>query len=149
MSRIISHRHVHKLILDDDHLFVIFNNSQIVVHFDQNNRILNQFRIDHPRFYKDYKSRLLEAKTRGRWVNCFGSVFIDNNKYINLCYFNNDLKIPEIYRYQYNGKFVDALRIRDSTVRSNQIINACDNLGHYFGVEKESSQISIYSMDKN
>lgn len=133
-----------KLLSKDDHLFVIFNNSQIVVHFDQNNEIVNQFKIDHPRFIKDYRKRLQDAKKKGGWINCFGSAFLDDNECICLCYYNSDLSIPEIYRYRRNGKFVDTIRIKDLKVRSSRIIKACDSLGNFYGIDREFPQIAVY-----
>ncbi|MFQ6082478.1 MAG: 6-bladed beta-propeller [Candidatus Aminicenantia bacterium] len=137
---------VKKLLTKEDHLFVIFNNSQIVVHFDENHKIIKQFRIDHPRFVRDYKIRLKHAISNGGWVNCFGSVFFDNNEYLYLCYYNSILNRPEIYRYQKNGKFVDTLTIRNIKTRSNQIINVSDNLGNFYGMNDDSNKIIIYQI---
>ena len=149
MSKNLSFMSIHKLISDDDHLYVVFNNSQIVVHLDQQNKILYQFRIDHQRFVGDFKNRLLEAKKNGKWINCFGSVFIDNNNHICLCYYNNSLGLPEIYRYQYDGRFIDTIRTKNLKIKSNKIIRACDSQGNFYGIEKEASQISIYRINRN
>jgi hypothetical protein len=136
-----------KILSKDDHLFVIVNNSQIVVSFNQHNDLVNLFRIDHPKFIKDYKNRLQSAKREDAWINCFGSVFFDNNENICFCYYNDSSSIPEIYRYQRNGRFVDIIRIKGCEIKSNRIIRACDSFGHYIGVDKDSTKISVYRID--
>ena len=55
---------VHKIVSKDDHLVVIFNNSQIVAYFNENIELVNRFRIDHPRFLKDYKKKIDDAKKK-------------------------------------------------------------------------------------
>lgn len=133
-----------KLISRDDHFFVIFNNSQTVVQFDPKYQIVKQFRINHPRFIKDYIERLGNAKKEGAWINCFGSVFLDIQGNICFCYYNGDLAIPEIYRYRDDGKFIDTIRIKHSKARSNRIVRACDSIGNFYGLEHEASRIVIY-----
>lgn len=135
---------VHKILTNNNNLFLVFNNSQIVVWFDQNNKLVSQFRIDHPRFINDLRKRLRDAKKRGAWINGFGSVFLDNNDHICLCYYNSNLSKPEIYRYRKNGEFVDTIRIKGLDVGSNEIIRTCDSLSNFFGIDKEFSQVVIY-----
>ncbi len=135
---------IHKLISRDDYLFIIFNNSQIVTHFNENLELINQFRIDHPRFIEDYKKSIDYAKKKGGWMNCFGSVFLDEIKNVYLCYFNFELRIPEIYRYSPDGKFIDTLRIKNFYELSNHIVKAKDKRGNYYGTNRISSKIIIY-----
>lgn len=137
---------VHKILSKNDHLFLIFNNSLVVVYFDQNNKLVNQFRIDHPGFIKDYGKRLRDAKKAGGWINCFGSAFLDDKERICLCYFNSEFAMPEIYRYQQDGKFVDRIRIKDLDFSSNEVIRVCDSFGNFYGIDNKLSQISIYKI---
>ena len=110
--------------------------------------IVNQFRIDHPRFIKDYKKRIEFAEKKGAWINCFGSVFLDELKNLYICYFNSELNLPEIYRYNLDGKFLDTLRIKNINNRSNSIVNAKDKHGNYYGKDSTSSKIIIYREDR-
>lgn len=137
---------VHKILTKDDHLFLVFNNSLIIVCFDQNNKLVNQFRIDHPRFIKDLRKRLRMAKKKGAWIVSFGSAFLDNEGHICLCYYNSNLSAPELYRYQENGKFVDTLIINDLKVNSNRIIKVCDSIGNFYGIDSEFFQVFIYRL---
>lgn len=143
-----SFKEIHKLITKDNHLVIIFNNSQIVTHLNEYFELVNQFRIDHTRFIKDYKKRIEDAKKTDAWINCFGSVFLDEMKNLYICYFNNGLNLPEIYRYGLDGKFVDTLRIKNTNNRSNTIVNAKDKHGFYYGTDRTSSKIFIYREDR-
>jgi|GEM_PF-4882872 len=139
-------RHVHKLISAKDILCIVFNNSHIVICMDQNKILINQFRIEHPRLINDVKKRLQNAKKNDYWINTFGSVFFDNDGNVCLCYYNSKLNSPEIYRYRANGKFLDTLRIPSLRASSNRIIQACDNLGNYYGINQELPNIAIYKI---
>ena len=134
---------IHKFLSKDDNLFVVFNNSQAVVQLDQNNKVVNRFRVEHPRFVEDYKRRLKVASKNGAWINCFGSVFLDNKGLICLCYYNESLKIPEVYRYRKDGKFVDTVRFKNIFRQSNAMLFSCDSSGNYYGVDNNSS-IAVY-----
>lgn len=135
---------IHKLVTKDDNIAIIFNNSQIVTYFNKNLELINQFRINHPRFIEDYKKRIDDAKKTGGWINCFGSVFLDEKNNFNICYFNGELRIPEVYRYSLNGKFIDTLRVVNLNSTSNQIIRAKDLDGNFFGTDMTTSKIVIY-----
>ena len=148
MSRQLSFMEIHKLVSNDDHLVVIFNNSQIVTHFNENIELVNRFRIDHPRFTKDYKKRIDDARKKGDWINCFGSVFLDEKKNVNICYFNREFGLPEIYRYRLNGEFVDTLRIKNIYDKTNRIVKAKSKNGLYYGTNLTSPKIIIYREDK-
>jgi len=148
MLRTLTCMKVHKLISRDDHLFVIIDNSHVVIQLDQKSNILNQFKIDHPRFVKDYRERVMNIKKDNFWPRSFMSVFLDDRERICICYYNKDLNIPEIYRYESNGKFVDTIRFKDSDVKSNWFIKACDSLGNFFVIDKRVSQVSVYRIFK-
>ncbi|MFC2161683.1 6-bladed beta-propeller [Acidobacteriota bacterium] len=135
---------IHKLITKDDNIAIIFNNSQIVTYFNKNLELVHQFRINHPRFIKDYKKRINDAKKKSGWINCFGSAFLDEKNNFNICYFNGELRIPEVYRYSLNGKFIDTLRVLNFNSTSNQIIRARDLNGNFYGTEMTTSKIVIY-----
>lgn len=134
---------IHKIVSKDDQLFVVFNNSQAVVRMDQNSNVASRFRVEHPRFVDDYKKRLKLASKNGAWINCFGSVFLDNKGLICLCYYNESLKIPEVYRYRKDGKFVDTIRFKNIFRQSNAMLLTCDSQGNYYGVEN-NSYIAVY-----
>jgi hypothetical protein len=135
---------VQKFFSEDDHFFVVFINSQAVVQLDQKNKIINKFRISHPRFVNDYINKLKKAIKKGAWVNCFGTIFADNQKRLYFCYYNSDLNIPEIYRYQKNGKFIDTMRVKDTRIRSYKIVKVCDSNLNFYGIETEYPKINIY-----
>ena len=140
---------VHKILLRNDDLLLIFNNSLSIIHLNQNYEIIAQFHIDHPRLIKDLRNRLQDARKNGEWINAVGSAFLDNHSYICLCYYNNNLSTPEVYRYEKCGIFVDTLRMKELKVRSNHIIEACDNYGNLYGIDKEFAKVSISRIKKN
>ncbi len=135
---------IHKLITKDDHLVIIFNNSQIVTHFNEYDELVNRFRIDHPRFIKDYSKRISYAKKKGGWINCFGSVFLDETNKVHVCYFNGELDNLEIYRYRLDGKFVDTLRFKNLNDETYHKVKVKDKKGNYYGTDRISSKIIIY-----
>jgi hypothetical protein len=137
---------VKKVISKEDQLFVIFNNSQKVIQIQEEQGIINQFEIRHPRFFNDYHERLKRAKSQGGWISTFGSVFFDGNENICLCYYNAMIRLSEIYRYKKNALFIDTIRsyrIREAT---NQLIHTCDSKNKFYAVE--SFRIEIYRLDK-
>ena len=133
-----------KIMSINDDLFVIFNNSLIVTSYDRTNKLIAQFRIEHTRIIEDLKKQLDNAKKDGGWIDPIGSTFLDNNGYICFCYYNNYLSLPEIYRYEKNGIFIDTLRVKNSDTRSNQIVEACDSAGNFFGIDGSVPRICIY-----
>lgn len=135
---------VKKLLTKEDHLIVIFDNSQMLVHFDKNHQIVNQFRIEHPRFISDYKVRLKKARSKGKWLRCFRSVFFDNKENLCLCYFNDTLGLMEIFRYRKGGTFIDALRIKNIKEPSTRLLNACDIRGSFYSISSNFTKIIIY-----
>lgn len=137
---------VKKLLIKEDHLIVIFDNSQMVVHFDKNHQIVNQFRIEHPRFISDYKIRLKKARSKGRWLRCFRSVFLDNKENLCFSYFNAALGLLEIFRYRKGGTFIDALRVKNIKEPSTWFINACDIRGNFYSISSNSTKIIIYQI---
>lgn len=139
-------KEVKKLLIKEDHLIVIFDNSQTVVHFDKNHQIVNQFRIEHPRFIRDYKVRLKDATSKERWLRCFRSVFLDNKEYICFCYFNATLGLLEILRYSKGGTFIDTLRVKNIKEPSTRLINTCDKRGNFYSISSNSTKIIIYQI---
>ena len=137
---------VKKLITKDDHLFAVFNNTQLVFYLDKNNKIIKQFKIKHQRFVKDYKARLKKAITEGAWINCFGSVFFDDKENLCLCYFNATYNLPEIYRYRKDGTFTDTLRVKYTQDKTNSLVSTCDNRGNYYSINMDSNKIIIYGV---
>jgi len=141
-----SFSNVKKLITEEDHLIVIFNNTLKVIIFDNNHLIIKEFNIDHPFFTKDYKSRLRGSVSKGGWLNCFGSAFLDTDENICLCYYNAFLNTPEVYRYNKNGNFVDTLRVKNSNTVSNMLFVACNKEGNLFSINQDFSKIIIYCL---
>lgn len=137
---------VKKLLTKEDHLIITFDNSQMVVHFDKNHQIVNQFRIEHPRFISDYKVRLKKARSKERWLRCFSSVFLDNKENLCICYFNATLGLLEIFRYKKEGNFIDVLRIKNNKKISIRLINACDKRGNFYSINSNSTKIMIYQI---
>ena len=137
-----------KTISINDDLFVIFNNSLVVMSYDRTNKLIAQFRIDHPRIIDDLKNQLDNARKNRGWIYPIGSIFVDNNGSLCFCYYNSQLSLPEIYRYEENGIFIDTLRVKDSYTRSNQIVEACDSAGNFFGIDENFSKISIYKYEE-
>lgn len=144
LSSRITSGEVQKFFSEDDHFFVVFINSQAVIQLDQNNKIIDAFRINHPRFVSDYINKLKKAIKKGAWVNCFGRVFMDNQKRLYFCYYNSDLNLPEIYRYQKNGKFIDTMRLNNKKIRSYKIANVCDSNLNFYGIDIEYPKVNIY-----
>lgn len=137
---------VKKLLTKDDRLIVIFNNTQIVILLDNDHLLAKKFKIDHPRFIKDYKFRLNESILKGGWLDCFGSAFFDSDGNICLCYYNASLNSPEVYRYRKNGTFVDALRVKDINVITNRLFVVCDKKGNLFSINQDLAKIIIYRL---
>jgi hypothetical protein len=126
---------------------VVFNNNQVVIHIDQNHKIINQFRIDHQRFVKDYRTRLKKATSQGGWINCFGSVFFDNRENLCLCYYNRSLNVPEIFRYKKNGNFLDTLRTKHIKTPTNLLIRICDSNGNFYSLSQQNTKIEIFRLN--
>jgi len=135
---------IKKILTKDDHFFVVFNNSQIVIHLDQNNKIVNQFRIKHPRFVNDYKIRLKAVTSKGGWMRCFGSIFFDRGENICLSYYNASLELQEVYRYIKNGDFIDTLRIESKQKIINELMSECDDKGNFYSISTDATKIIIY-----
>jgi len=134
---------VKKLLTKNDHLIVIFDNSQEVLHFDKSHRIVNKFRIEHPRIISDYKVRLKNVLSKGRWLRCFSSIFFDDKENICCCYYKSQLGLLEIYRYRKEGTFVDTLIIKNKKI-STPFINTCDRKGNFYSINSNSAKIIIY-----
>ena len=137
---------VKKLITKDDNLIVVFNNTQKIIHLNQNHIIVKEFKIDHPEFIKDYKHRLKASiKNRG-WLNCFGSAFLDTNENICLCYYNGTQNRSEVYRYTKGGIFKDIIKVRNSKIVTNKLFVVCTKKGNLFSISQESTKIIIYRL---
>lgn len=139
-------QNVMKLLTKNDELFIIFNNTQIIVHLDERQKIINKFRIGQPLFIKDYRHRINEAIAKNGWINAFGSAFFDEKENLCLCYYNASFRHPEIYRYRKNGVFVDILRARNINFPTNYLISVCDSHGNYYSIENNSSKIQIFNI---
>lgn len=137
---------IHKLLTKDDHLFIVFNNTQIVVELDKNHKLFNQFKIQHERFVKDYKARLKKAVSEEAWISCFGSIYFDDKENLCLCYFNDTYNLPEIYRYRKDGTFVDTLRVKATQNKTNQLVGACDNRGNFYSIDSNLNKIIIFRL---
>lgn len=135
---------VHKLLSTNDNLIIALINSQVVVVFDQANNLISQFSIDHPRFIKDFKNRVNKVMKERAWIISFGSVFLDEHDNICLCYYNDNLSVPEVYRYTKYGKFIDTLRIESTERKTNRIINACDRNGNFYSINRNEAKVDIY-----
>ena len=138
-----------KIITKYDELILVFNMSLVVVRIAKDNRIIDQFRIEHPRLIDDLKTRLKEAKRIKGWIYAFGTVFLDHNGNLCLSYFNEKLSLPEMYRYKIDGRFLDTIRMNDIRIASNRFIHACDSRGHFFGINREFQQIEIFKESKS
>jgi DNA-binding beta-propeller fold protein YncE len=137
-----------KIMARDDDLFIIMNSSQIIINIDSEKRMVNKYRINNSNFVDDFKSRLNKLNKENEWINCFGSAFIDDKKEIYICYYNDNLGLPEIYRYDKGGRFLDTIRVLDERTRTNRIISACDRNGSYYRIDYENSRILIYRIEE-
>ncbi len=139
---------VKKLLTRDDQLIVVSNNSQMVILFDKNHRIVQKFKVNHPRFIKDYKERLKKLISEGMWLNSFGSVFLDPEENLCFCYYNASLNLPEIIRYRRNGTFMDTIRTENLKERTGHLITACDKMGNFYSISSDSTKVRIYQIVK-
>jgi len=137
---------VKKLIIENDNLLIFFNNSHKTVICDNKNNILKTFKINHPRFVKDYKARIKNIIEKGGWLNSIGSIVADSSGYLYFSYFNASLGIPEILRYGKDGTFIDTLRAKNNTDPTYQLLSGCDKLGNFYSVE-DSSKVIIYQIE--
>jgi hypothetical protein len=138
-----------KAISSQDDLACLFNHSLTIIILDDNDKIKCEFRIDHPRFIEDYRERIRKAKAVDGWILPFGSIFFDQNTQICICYYNETLSIPEIYRYKINGQFVDTIRLETGGFRTNQIVAACDKRGYFYGINEQGDEVIRYRMKGN
>jgi hypothetical protein len=138
-----------KTISTGDNLACVFNYSLVVVILDANNKLRNEFKIDHPRMLADYSERIKKANAMNAWILPFGSAFWDHDDHIYLCYFNETLMIPEIYRYRMNGEFVDTLRLKKGGFRTNRIVTACDARGNFYGINERGDEIVRYKIKRD
>jgi hypothetical protein len=138
-----------KAISINDYLLCLFNHSLSIVILEDNNKVDKRFKIDHPRFLGDYTKRMRKARAQNAGVLPFGSAFFDNSDQICISYYNDSLKIPEIYRYKKNGEFVDTVRLEDVKFVTNRILLACDRRGYFYGVNEKKMRLSDTSINYN
>jgi len=137
---------VFKMMSHEDELCVVFNNSHTIICVDEKRDIKTQFRVAHPRFIDDLTIRLKIAKKEKKWINAIRSAFFDDRGNISLLYYNSKINIPEIYRYQKNGEFVDTLRFESLNTSSKCIVTTCNSVGNFYGIDHENAKIVIYKI---
>lgn len=137
---------VKKLLTKDDHLYIVLNNSLLTIHLDKSHKLVKKFKMNHPRFVKDYKKRLNEATKKGAWINCFGEIFFDDNENLCFCYYNASLNLAEIFRYKKNGTFLDTLRTNVIGEKTNSLISTCDSNGNFYSICKDFAEIRVFCL---
>lgn len=144
ISRRISDGDLNKVITKKDHLIAFSNNSLTVFHFDENNKLINEFRIENRIFIDDFKKRLKSAVETAGFIEPF-EVFLDENE--NLCfnYWNSTLPFKwEVYRYRIDGTFLDIVRFSEKILPPIYT----DSLGNFYATIEERTEIGMYRIEK-
>ena len=142
-SELIDDIKIKKLITKRNHLIVISNISLRVFHFDEKNKLLDDFMVNNITFLSDFKKRLKKAVARNSFIAPFNAC-LDWDDNICLCYYNSSIDKDEIYRYKINGDFLDILRFPEKTTRIF-CINGSRNL--YAAID--NTKIGIYKILKS
>jgi hypothetical protein len=138
---------MHKMIDRNNDLYLVLNNSRLVVCFDQEGREKRIFRINNKSILNEMKKRIGNINNSEAWINAFGAVFIDNEGMINLCFYNESLTRPEVYRYSKEGQYYDTLIADGLAVRTNRLFASCDSNGRYYRIDRENMAVITYKRE--
>jgi len=136
---------LNKVITKKDHLIASSNYSLTVFHFDENNKLVNEFKIENRIFMDDFKKRIKSAVEEGGFVlPC--RTFLDDKENLCFLYYNSTLPYNwEVYRYKLDGTFLDIVRFSEKI--ESPIYT--DSIGNFYAAKEDSSEIGIYRIDKS
>jgi len=144
ISEPISDDDLDKVITKKDHLIAFSNNSLTVFHFDENNKLINEFRIENRIFIDDFKKRLKSAVEIAGFIEPF-RVFLDENENLCFLYWNSTLPFKwEVYRYRIDGTFMDIVRFSEKILPPIYT----DSLGNFYATKEETTEIGMYRIEK-
>lgn len=132
-----------KVITKDDHLIGLSNFSLTAFHFNEENKLLNKFKIDNKIFKKDFKKRLKLALNRDRtsFISPF-KLFLDNRENLCIIYYNSSIENWDIYRYRTDSNIIDILRYLEEN-----IISVCaDRTGNFYAIMSNKNTIGKFKI---
>ena len=135
---------LNKVITKKDHLIASSNYSLTVFHFDEENKLVNEFKIENKIFIDDFKKRIKSAVEEGYFVlPC--RMFLDDKENLCFLYYNSTLPYNwEVYRYELDGTFLDIVRFSEKISHPIYV----DSFGNFYATEEEDTEIGIYRIDK-
>jgi len=144
IPRLITDHDLNKVITKKNHLIAFSNNSLTVFHFDENNKLVNEFMIENKIFLDDFKKRLKSAVERGGFLSpC--RMFLDDKENLCFLYYNSTLPFKwEVYRYRIDGTFLDIVRFSEKISHPIYV----DSFGNFYAVKEEDTEIGIYRIEK-
>ncbi len=145
IQRRINDHDLNKVITKKDHLIAFSNFSLTVFHFDEKNKLINEFKIENRIFIDDFKNRLKSAVGRGAFISpC--RMFLDDKENLCFLYYNSTLPFKcEVYRYRIDGTFLDIVRFSEKI--SHPIYT--DSFGNIYTTKEEDTEIGIYRIEKD
>ena len=136
----ITERDFRKVIMENNHLVGLSNLSLTVFHFDEMNKLVNEFQIENKIFLNNFKERLKKTVERGGFISPF-QMFLDSEDHLCFMYYNTSaLNKWEVYRYKVEGTFLDLIRLPEmvhSTV-------CTDGVGNFYFVNDDDTEIGIF-----
>jgi len=144
IPRRITDHDLNKVITKKNHLIALSNNSLTVFHFNENNKLVNEFKIENRIFIDDFKKRLKSAVERGGFIAPF-RMFLDEKE--NLCFLYSNSTLPfksEVYRYRIDGTFLDIVRFSEKILHPVYT----DSFGNIYTAKEEGTEIGIYRIEK-
>ncbi len=144
IPRRITEYDLNKVITKKDHLIALSNNSLTVFHFDEENKLVNEFKMENRIFLDDFKKRLKSAVERGGFIAPF-RMFLDEKENLCFLYYNSTLPFKwEVYRYSIDGTFLDILRFSEKISHPIYV----DSFGNFYTTKEEDTEIGIYRIDR-
>ncbi len=144
IQRRIDDSDLNKVITKKDHLIAFSNFSLTVFHFDENNKLVNEFKIENRIFMDDFKKRIKSAVEEGGFISpC--RMFLDDKENLCFLYWNSTLPFKwEVYRYKLDGTFLDIVRFSEKIFHPIYV----DSFGNFYAVKEERAEIGIYRIEK-
>jgi hypothetical protein len=135
---------LNKVITKKDHLIALSNFSLTVFHFNENNKLVNEFKMENRIFIDDFKNRLKSAVGRGAFISpC--RMFLDDKENLCFLYYNSTLPFKwEVYRYKIDGTFLDIIRFSEKISHPIYV----DSFGNFYATKEEDTEIGMYRIEK-
>lgn len=136
-----------KVITKKDHLIALSNHSLKVFHFDERNKLVNEFRIENEMLLESIKKVLKSTRDRENVLFLpLSIVFLDGEENLCLAY-RPPLKSRAggIYRYKRDGSFRDVVKFHGEGWMTDM---CADSLGNFYAIVENRTKIKRYRIEK-